>query len=130
MAWKDGVVSRLRGGVAGLLKKGKVKIVAGAARFRDGKTIAVETETGVQIVHAEAIDIATGSAPVELPALPFGGPVISSTQALALAKVPQKLVVVGGGYIGLELGTAFAKMGAAVTVVEARRASCRSTAQS
>ncbi len=119
VAWKDGVVSRLRGGVAGLLKKGKVKIVAGAARFRDGKTIAVETETGLQIVRAEAIVIATGSAPVELPALPFGGPVISSTQALALAKVPQKLVVVGGGYIGLELGTAFAKMGAAVTVVEA-----------
>ena len=119
MAWKDGIVSRLRSGVAGLLKKGKVKIVAGAARFRDGKTIAVETETGLQIIRAEAIVIATGSAPVELPALPFGGPVISSTQALALDKVPQKLVVVGGGYIGLELGTAFAKMGAAVTVVEA-----------
>ncbi len=119
IAWKDGIVSRLRGGVSGLLKKGKVKIVAGTAKFRDGKTIAVETETGLQIVRAEAIVIATGSAPVELPFLPFGGSVISSTQALALAKVPQKLVVVGGGYIGLELGTAFAKMGSAVTVVEA-----------
>ena len=79
----------------------------------------METETGLQIVRAEAIVIATGSAPVELPALPFGGPVMSSTQALSLAEVPQRLVVVGGGYIGLELGTAFAKMGSTVTVVEA-----------
>lgn len=119
IAWKDGIVSRLRGGVASLLKKGKVKIVAGAAKFRDGKTIAVETETGLQIVRAEAIVIATGSAPVGLPALPFGGPVISSTQALSLDKVPQRLAVVGGGYIGLELGTAFAKLGLTVAVVEA-----------
>ena len=63
--------------------------------------------------------IATGSAPVELPSLPFGGPVISSTDALALKSVPETLAVVGGGYIGLELGTAFAKLGARVTVVEA-----------
>ncbi len=119
IAWKDGIVSRLRGGVSGLLKKGKVKIVMGEAKFRDGKTVVVETETGLQVIRAEAIVIATGSAPVELPFLPFGGSVISSTEALALAQVPRKLVVVGGGYIGLELGTAFAKMGAAVTVVEA-----------
>ena len=72
------------------------------------------------MIHAEAVVIATGSEPVALPSLPFGGPVISSTEALALAEVPGKLVVVGGGYIGLELGTAFAKMGAAVTVVEAQ----------
>ena len=63
--------------------------------------------------------IATGSAPVELPFLPFGGSVISSTEALALQKVPERLVVVGGGYIGLELGIALAKMGAKVSVVEA-----------
>jgi dihydrolipoamide dehydrogenase len=119
VGWKDGVVGRLSGGVATLLKKSNVKIVVGAAKFRDGKTIAVETETGLQIIRAEAVVIATGSAPVELPSLPFGGPVISSSEALSLAKVPEKLVVVGGGYIGLELGTAFAKMGSAVTVVEA-----------
>ena len=63
--------------------------------------------------------IATGSVPVELPALPFGGPVISSTEALALTERPERLVVVGAGYIGLELGTAFAKLGTNVTVVEA-----------
>jgi dihydrolipoamide dehydrogenase len=120
VAWKDGIVQRLNNGVAGLLRKAKVKIVHGKARFRDGKTVVVETETGPKTIQAETIVIATGSAPVELPFLPFGGNVISSTGALALSEVPKRLVVVGGGYIGLELGTAFAKLGAKVTVVEAQ----------
>jgi dihydrolipoamide dehydrogenase len=119
VAWKDGIVGRLTNGVAGLLKKAKVKIVEGTAKCRDGKTVEVETETGLQVIRAETVVIATGSAPVELPFLPFGGSVISSTEALALAKVPEKLVVIGGGYIGLELGIAFAKMGSQVSVVEA-----------
>lgn len=119
IAWKDGIVGRLNSGVLGLLRKARVKIVHGRAKFRDGKTVEVETETGIQVIRAETIVIATGSEPVELPFLPFGGPVISSTEALALKTVPQKLVVVGGGYIGLELGTAFAKLGSKVTVVEA-----------
>jgi dihydrolipoamide dehydrogenase len=119
VAWKDGIVGRLTGGVSGLLKKAKVKTVHGWARFRDGKTVEVETETGIQVIRAETVVIATGSVSVELPSLPFGGPVISSTKALALTKLPEKLVVVGGGYIGLELGTAFAKLGSKVSVVEA-----------
>ncbi|RWG03707.1 dihydrolipoyl dehydrogenase [Mesorhizobium sp.] len=119
VAWKDGIVSRLNSGVAGLLKKAKVKTVQGWATFRDGKTVEVETETGSQVIRAEAVVIASGSVPAELPFLPFGGPVISSTEALALSEVPDKLAVVGGGYIGLELGMAFAKMGAQVAVVEA-----------
>ncbi|PDQ17180.1 dihydrolipoyl dehydrogenase [Mesorhizobium sanjuanii] len=119
VAWKDGIVSRLTNGVAGLLKKARVKTVQGWATFRDGKTVEVETETGTQVIRAETVVIATGSAPVELPFLPFGGPVISSTEALDLSEVPGKLAVVGGGYIGLELGIAFAKLGAEVTVVEA-----------
>jgi dihydrolipoamide dehydrogenase len=118
VAWKDSIVRRLNGGVAGLLKRAGVRFVAGRARFRDGKMVEVETPSGPQMVHAEAVVIATGSKPIELPSLPFGGRVISSTEALALIEVPKRLVVVGGGYIGLELGTAFAKLGAAVTVVE------------
>ena len=117
--WKDGIVGRLNSGVLGLLRKAKVKIVHGEARFRDGKTVKVETETGSQVIRAETVVIATGSEPVELPSLPFGGAVLSSTGALSLTSVPQKLAVVGGGYIGLELGIAFAKLGAQVTVVEA-----------
>ncbi|URK86109.1 dihydrolipoyl dehydrogenase (plasmid) [Rhizobium sp. RCAM05350] len=119
ISWKDGIVGRLNSGVLGLLRKAKVKIVHGKATFHDGKTVEVETETGTQVIRAETVVVATGSEPVELPFLPFGGPVISSTEALSLKTVPQKLVVVGGGYIGLELGTAFAKMGSEVTVVEA-----------
>jgi dihydrolipoamide dehydrogenase len=120
VAWKDGIVGRLNNGVGGLLRKAKVKIVQGRARFRDGKTVVVETETGPKVIRAERIVIATGSVPVELPFLPFGGAVISSTEALALAEVPKRLAVVGGGYIGLELGIAFAKLGSKVTIVEAQ----------
>lgn len=120
VAWKDGIVQRLNNGVAALLRKAKVKIVHGRASFKDGKTVLVETETGPRTIRAETIVIATGSVPVELPFLPFGGNVISSTGALALTELPKRLTVVGGGYIGLELGIAFAKLGARVTVVEAQ----------
>jgi dihydrolipoamide dehydrogenase len=119
IAWKDNIVGRLTTGVAGLLKKAKVKSVEGRALFRDGKTVEVETSTGTQIIRAENIVIATGSQSVELPNLPFGGKVMSSTEALALTKLPEKIAVIGAGYIGLELGTSFAKLGAKVTVVEA-----------
>jgi dihydrolipoamide dehydrogenase len=118
--WKEGIVGRLNSGVSALLKRAGVKVVEGWARFRDGKTVAVETEIGPQVIRAEQVVIATGSEAIELPFLPFGSKVISSTGALGLTDVPGKLVVVGAGYIGLELGTAFAKMGAQVTVVEAQ----------
>lgn len=118
-AWKDGIVDRLNLGVGGLLKKAGVKSIRGWAKFIDGKTVEVTTDTGIQTVRAESVVIATGSQPVELPDLPFGDRVISSTGALALKQVPASLAVVGGGYIGLELGTAFAKLGCRVTVVEA-----------
>jgi dihydrolipoyl dehydrogenase len=117
--WKERIVGRLTTGVAALLKKAGVKVVEGWARFLDGKTVEVETEIGRQVIRAEQVVIATGSTAVALPSLPFGGRVISSTEALALREVPAKLVVIGAGYIGLELGMALAKLGAAVTVVEA-----------
>ncbi len=117
--WKDGIVARLNRGVGSLLRKAKVKAVRGKARFRDGKSVTVETPDGEVLIRAENIVIATGSAPVELPSIPFGGDVLSSTEALSLAEVPRSLAVVGGGYIGLEIGTAFAKLGAKVVVIEA-----------
>jgi dihydrolipoyl dehydrogenase len=117
--WKERIVGRLTTGVAALLKKAGVKVVEGWARFLDGKTVEVETEIGRQVIRAEQVVIATGSTAVALPSLPFGGRVISSTEALALREVPGRLVVIGAGYIGLELGMALAKLGAAVTVVEA-----------
>jgi dihydrolipoamide dehydrogenase len=119
IAWKDGIVARLNTGVAGLLKRNHVNILRGHGVMLDGKTCRVETDTGPETIRAEHVILATGSVPTPLSSLPFGGNVISSTEALSLAKVPETLAVVGAGYIGLELGIAFAKLGAKVTVVEA-----------
>ncbi|NEY90073.1 dihydrolipoyl dehydrogenase [Tabrizicola oligotrophica] len=119
MAWKDGIVARLTGGVAGLMRKAKVRMVAGQARILDGKSVEVATSDGPLHIQTEHLVIATGSRPQDLPVLPFGGDILSSTEALSLAAVPRRLAIVGGGYIGLEIGTAMAKLGAEVTVVEA-----------
>ncbi|MFC2952032.1 dihydrolipoyl dehydrogenase [Marinicaulis aureus] len=119
VAWKDGIVKRLTTGVGGLLKKNKVRAINGWATFIDGKTVDVKGGDDTYRIRAENIIIATGSVPVELPFLKFGENVISSTEALALSAPPKTLAVVGAGYIGLELGIAFAKLGTKVTVVEA-----------
>ncbi len=119
LQWKDGIVKRLTGGVGGLLKKNKVRSVAGWASFVDGKTVEVTGGDEDVRIRADNIIIATGSVPVELPFLKFGDNVISSTEALSLEAPPKTLAVVGAGYIGLELGIAFAKLGTKVTVVEA-----------
>jgi dihydrolipoamide dehydrogenase len=117
--WKDGVVKRLNTGVGALLKRSKVKVIEGWASFTDAKTCTVKTKDGEQIVTAEHVILANGSVPVELPFLKFGGGVISSAEALSLPALPKKLAVVGAGYIGLELGIAFRKLGVDVTIVEA-----------
>ncbi|MEZ5545829.1 MAG: dihydrolipoyl dehydrogenase [Lysobacteraceae bacterium] len=123
IAWKDGIVKRLTGGVAALLKKNGVRLVAGMARIVDGKTVEVAGagEGGASLrIRCEHLLLATGSVPVELPFLPFGGKVISSTEALSPQTLPKKLAVVGGGYIGLELGTVYRKLGVEVSVIEAQ----------
>ena len=114
--WKDGIVDRLTTGVAALLKKNKVQVIHGWAKVIDGKTV----EVGDTRIQCEHLVLATGSTSVNLPILPIGGPIISSTEALAPKAVPKRLVVVGGGYIGLELGIAYRKLGAEVSVVEAQ----------
>ncbi|PQA89071.1 dihydrolipoyl dehydrogenase [Hyphococcus luteus] len=119
LQWKDGIVKRLTGGVGGLLKKNKVRSIKGWASFIDGKTVEVTGGDEDVRIRADNVIIATGSEPVELPFMPFGGDVISSTEALSLETPPKTLAVVGAGYIGLELGIAFAKLGTKVTVVEA-----------
>jgi dihydrolipoamide dehydrogenase len=121
-AWKEGVVAKLTGGVAALLRKAGVQLVMGWARIVDGKTVDVargDSEGGETLrIQCEHLLLATGSEPLALPQLPFGGTVLSSTEALALTEVPRHLVVVGAGYIGLELGMAWRKLGAEVTVVD------------
>ena len=118
--WKETIVGKLNSGVTALLKRAKVRVVNGWASFSDAKTCSVTSAAGEPLtIHAEHVILANGSLPVELPFLPFGGPVISSTEALSLDALPKKLVVVGAGYIGLELGIAFRKLGSEVTIVEA-----------
>lgn len=122
VAWKDGIVRKLTGGVGALLKKNGVRMVNGWATILDGKTVEVTPDGAPEAtvrVRCEHLLLASGSQAVELPFMPFDGAVISSTEALSLTSVPERLVVVGAGYIGLELGTAFRKLGAQVTVVEA-----------
>jgi dihydrolipoamide dehydrogenase len=114
--WKDGIVDRLTTGVAALLKKHKVQVINGWAKIIDGKTV----EVGDTRIHCEHLVLATGSTSVNLPILPIGGPIISSTEALTPRSVPKRLIVVGGGYIGLELGIAYRKLGTEVSVVEAQ----------
>jgi len=122
MRWKDGVVRRLTGGVAALLRKHGAEVINGWAEIVDGKTVDVRAERpgGLQTrrVTCEHLLLAPGSVPATLPSLPFGGRVVSSTEALSPAALPNRLVVVGAGYIGLELGMAYRKLGAEVTVVE------------
>lgn len=123
VAWKDGIVKRLTQGVGALLKKNGVRLVQGWARMVDGKTAEVEGAAeggGTLRITCDHLLLASGSVPVELPSLPFGGKVISSTEALSPDSLPGRLVVVGGGYIGLELGTVYRKLGCEVTVVEAQ----------
>jgi len=118
MQWKDSIVDKLSSGVSGLLKKANVQVLHGEARFRDGKTVNVEGKNIDALVRCENIVIATGSEPVSISNLPFSEHILSSTTALSLTNVPETLAVIGGGYIGLELGTSFAKLGSRVTVIE------------
>lgn len=119
IAWKETIVDKLNTGVAALLKRAKVKVMRGWGTFTDAKTCVVNGGGEPVTIGAEHVILANGSEPVELPALPFGGTILSSTEALSLAEIPEQFVVVGAGYIGLELGIAFRKMGSNVTVVEA-----------
>ena len=142
-AWKGGVVQKLTSGVRTLLKGNGVEIIDGTAKLEksgpDGHRITVKTKMGDQTIIAKNIVLATGSRPFEIPGFEVGNShergtrstpegsaevvdtsrVIDSTGALALDHVPQRMVVIGGGYIGLELGMVYAKFGTKVTVVEA-----------
>ncbi len=123
--WKGGVVNKLTGGVRTLLKGNGVSILDGSAKLEksgaDGHRITVTTKTGTESIIAKNIVLATGSRPIEIPGFKVDntGKLIDSTGALALDHVPKRMIVIGGGYIGLELGMVYAKFGTKVTVVEA-----------
>ncbi|WP_049924515.1 dihydrolipoyl dehydrogenase [Halopiger djelfimassiliensis] len=120
--WKDGVVDQLTGGVEKLCKANGVNLLEGTATFEDDQTVRVSHSgegQGSESLSFEHAIVATGSRPIEIPNFDFGDdPVLNSRQALALDSVPDSLVVVGAGYIGMELASVFAKLGTDVTVIE------------
>jgi len=116
--WKSGIVNKLTSGVAGLLKGNKVEVVKGEAYFVDANTLRVMNENSAQTYNFKHAIIATGSRPVEIPAFKYSKRVLDSTGALALQEIPEKIVVIGGGYIGTELGGAYANFGTKVTILE------------
>jgi len=119
-ARKDAVVAGFRKGLTGLIASHKVRIIPGRAVVTAPGKIKVEPEAGQQQIEAGKIILATGSLPIEIPAIPFDGrTVISSEEALGLEQIPQSMVIVGGGVIGCEMACVYAAMGTKVTIVEA-----------
>ncbi len=117
--WKDSVVKRLTGGIGVLFGNHRIRVVKGTARFVAKHAVVVKTETGEETLRPGATIVATGSRPIEIPGFAIDGEnVVSSTEALSFPAVPKRLLVIGGGYIGLELGIAWQGLGSEVTVVE------------
>ncbi len=118
--WKEGVVKRLTGGLGAMAKQRKITVVTGVGRFASPNAVEVTAEDGAtKLVSFDKAIIAAGSEPVTLPFIPHDDPrVIDSTGALALADVPKRLLVLGGGIIGLEMATVYHALGSLVTIVE------------
>ena len=118
--WKDSIIKKLNNGIASLCKQKNVSFVTGRAYFEDSSTCRVETESGQQFFTFDHAIIATGSEPAIPHAFDLGNKrVMSSKEALELDDVPENLLVIGGGYIGMELGSVYASLGSKVTLIEA-----------
>ena len=119
-AWKESILAKLGAGVAQLAKMRSVQVIQGKAYFEGSQTLRVENEQGQQFVNFETAIVAVGSLPALPKAFDLGNPrIMTSTEALEIEDIPENLLVVGGGYIGMEMGTVYAALGSKVTVVEA-----------
>lgn len=117
--WKASIVKKLTGGIGMLLKSHGVQVISGTAMFTGPNTLSVQTESGSETVEARQFLIATGSSPVVIPGFELNGKtIIESRQALDLTEAPQKMAVIGGGVIGLEIGIMYAKLGTEITIIE------------
>ena len=115
---KEGIVSELTKGIAFLFKKNKIVFFKGWGSLKSPHEVLVSSESKTEVLKTKNIMLATGSIPIELPFARWSDKVASSTEALSFDKVPQKLIVIGGGYIGLELGSVWKRLGSKVTVIE------------
>ncbi len=118
VAWKDGVVGKLTGGLDGLSRRRKVRVVHGEARFVSPHRVQVSSEEGEKLISFDQCIIAAGSEPMRLPGPPEDPRVMDSTGALKLEELPERMLVIGGGIIGLEMATVYAALGVKITVVE------------
>jgi dihydrolipoamide dehydrogenase len=119
-AWKESILDRLSGGVAQLAKLRGVRVLHGRGYFEDSRTLRVESEQGQQFINYDRAIIAVGSKAALPKAWDLGNPrIMTSTEALEVEEVPESLLVIGGGYIGMELGTVYASLGSQVVLVEA-----------
>jgi dihydrolipoamide dehydrogenase len=116
--YKDGVVGQLTKGLAGMAKMRKVKVVQGTAKFTSKNTLAIEGNDEVKSINFENCIIAAGSRVVKLPFLPEDDRIVDSTGALELKNVPEKMLILGGGIIGLEMATVYRALGSSIDVVE------------
>ncbi|MFA7669340.1 MAG: dihydrolipoyl dehydrogenase [Burkholderiaceae bacterium] len=117
-AYKDGVIGKLTGGLAGMARARKVEVVQGKGSFLDPHHLQVEAESGKRVIKFASAIIAAGSESVKLPFLPQDERIVDSTGALQLKSVPERMLIVGGGIIGLEMGTVYSSLGARLDVVE------------
>ncbi len=118
-AGKDKTVGKLTGGLSALAKQRKVEVVTGTAKFSDPKHLEVQTADGLTRIEFEQCIIACGSTPVKIPGFPNDDPrLMTSTGALALEDIPKKMLIVGGGIIGLEMAQVYATLGSQVDIVE------------
>ena len=117
-AFKDGVIGKLTGGLAGMAKARKVTVIQGVGEFVSANHLSVKTEAGTQTIEFGQAIIAAGSQSVKLPFMPEDDRVVDSTGALLLRSIPKKMLIVGGGIIGLEMGTVYSALGARLDVVE------------
>jgi dihydrolipoamide dehydrogenase len=119
-AWKESILTRLSGGIAQLARSRGVQVMQGRGYFEDSHTLRVETEQGQQFVHYDQAIVAIGSKSAMPKAFDLGNPrIMTSREALEIEDIPENLLVIGGGYIGMELGTVYATMGSSVVMVEA-----------
>jgi len=119
MAFKDDVVKKMTSGVGYLFRKNKIDHLVGQGRIVKPGVVEVKSTDATATYNAKNILIATGSAPIELPALPFGGKnILSSTEALSLPEVPERMIIVGAGYIGVEMGSVWSRLGSEVIMLE------------
>ena len=118
--WKGGIVKKLTGGIRGLFRGNGVELVMGNARVTGPNTVEVTTKDGVETIEAKTIVVATGSSTIEIPTFKFDGKqIIGAKEAVSLTEVPKRLLVIGDGVIGLDLGCVYQTFGSKITVVEA-----------